>query len=59
MKQSTNVRKLVQKLLSSMISHDIEEWPPNCVALIYQPVRPAYLSENNLEECLSEDISQN
>lgn len=58
MKPKINSRELVQKLISAMISHDSEEWPPSCLAIVYQPIRPTHSPVYNLEEHKIQDTSK-
>lgn len=41
MKQrSTNIEKTAKRLVKRITEQEIYGWPPVCVALCYQPVRP-------------------
>lgn len=58
MNTKLNPRELARKLISSMISHDSEEWPPSCLAIVYQPVRPTYLPELDPEKYKTQDATK-
>lgn len=34
------VKEMSKKLVSAMITHDLAGWPPDCMILTYQPIRP-------------------
>lgn len=35
------IKNVSKQVVSTMIKHDITGWPPDCLMLAYQPVRPA------------------
>ncbi len=34
------LKKLPQTIINKMVKQDSDEWPPTCLLLAYQPVRP-------------------
>lgn len=40
--------RLMKKAAAKMIARDISEWPPNCVLIAYQPIRPQRNNEAKL-----------
>ena len=50
MKKTKVINEVVKKLVSTMITQDSEEWPPSCLAILYQPVRPFRSKERNTED---------
>lgn len=40
MNDSKKSKNFVKHLITSMIDKETREWPPHCVSLLYQPVRP-------------------
>ena len=40
------IAKLIEKSVNHMIDSELCEWPPQCTALYYQPVRPKRIEEN-------------
>ncbi len=36
-----------QKIISKMVQGEAREWPPGCIAFIYQPKRPENKAEQN------------
>ena len=47
MKKQIDSSRMIKSMVSSMVEHNMEEWPPNCPFLTYQPVRPQHLLEEN------------
>lgn len=45
------IRKITRKMATSLVSSGPYEWPPGCLFMIYQPVRPEH------KNVLSEDVS--
>lgn len=35
------IKNVSKQVVSTMIKHDITGWPPDCLMLAYQPIRPA------------------
>ncbi len=35
-----HTQKIIRTAVQAMITHDMEEWPPSCFGLLYQPMRP-------------------
>lgn len=38
--EKKSLNNWAQKAVKGMIRRDMDEWPPGCFALSYQPVRP-------------------
>lgn len=38
-------KKIVKTAVHAIIVHDMEEWPPSCFGLLYQPMRPYRIKE--------------
>lgn len=34
------IKKTAKALVTKMVEHDTDEWPPTCIVLAYQPMRP-------------------
>lgn len=43
-KNKEKSEKIVKKVISAMVDKETREWPPTCLAFIYQPVRPHSIS---------------
>lgn len=52
--QKSITAHLAQNLVSKMIKRDMSGWPPDCLALTYQPVRPACEAIDKSESTLNE-----
>lgn len=35
-----HIKNAAKALVANMVEHDAEEWPPTCIVLAYQPMRP-------------------
>ena len=40
MKSQETIKYAVSTLVSNLVAKDPREWPPQCLALTYQPMRP-------------------
>lgn len=43
---NANLRSITKSAVQAMITHDMDEWPPSCFGLLYQPIRPNRKREN-------------
>lgn len=56
MKQrSTRVEKVTKRLVKYIADQEVYTWPPRCLALYYQPVRPR---KNKKEESSGQHVKK-
>lgn len=46
-KQKAEIERIMKKTIKHMVDTQLYEWPPQCSAFLYQPIRPKKLDENN------------
>lgn len=51
-KQKAEIERIMKKTIKHVVDTQIYEWPPQCSAFLYQPIRPKKLDENksNVED---------
>lgn len=47
-KQNSKKNAFVKKMVSKMVEHEVYGWPPECMAVFYQPERPAHMPKTDL-----------
>lgn len=50
---TNRIEKIKKSFLSAMANSEAREWPPTCIAFMYQPTRPEYdtiQKRNNKEQ---------
>lgn len=48
-------KDLIKKVASQIVKKEIEDWPPNCIVLTYQPRRPEQAKEITLHQASVDD----
>lgn len=42
-----HIKNATKALVANMVAHDAEEWPPTCIVLAYQPMRPKQQADSH------------
>lgn len=45
-KQKAEIERIMKKTIKHMVDTQFYEWPPQCSAFLYQPVRPKKMEKN-------------
>lgn len=45
-KQNAKIDQIMKKAIKHMVDGQIYEWPPQCSAFLYQPIRPKKLDKD-------------
>lgn len=45
-KQKAEIERMMKKTIKYVVDTQIYEWPPQCSAFLYQPIRPKKLDEH-------------
>lgn len=49
-KFQNKLAEVTRKIVSGMAEDESREWPPTCLILAYQPIRPCKISDNQLTD---------
>lgn len=49
-----HIKTAAKALVANMVSHDAEEWPPTCIVLAYQPMRP--IQQADFQQLANDDM---
>lgn len=48
------IKNAAKALVANMVAQDAEEWPPTCIVLAYQPMRP--IQQPNYQQLANDDM---
>ena len=54
-----SAKAIAKSAIHVLITHDMEEWPPSCLGLLYQPMRPKIRTETNVQVSRKESNENN
>lgn len=53
-KHDTKIEGIIKNAVTYMVDTELYEWPPQCTAFLYQPIRPQNKEHNQLRKKCNE-----